>query len=358
MATIKYWGLTGVKGDITGITLSTTTVDQLITSIATDEGLSTEYYHISLNTDPSKNDTTYGDSSTKLDAMGFTDGCTVYCTPNQGSTKEYRQIQKLDIAQRKRLGGLSADSTQGDYYRILNTYNRDLLPTKYSGNDLVNNANTGGLYLGRPWITETSNPTTTLRSFLSGAGQTAYDAASADSFFAVSSTDYNAVITGLGNTSTVGPSDANMTATSGTAFSSNYLFTASQDLATVPANNYIIGFRASTVNNNTTWKLYGGPTFKSTSPIYSQISTTSPSTGAGGSGIYYYLRKAPTVQAAATYIGWLSTQNFDMTPNGSYLTPASGPTVAAYALAGFTGWSTWIDRIPKIQALITPTAVS
>lgn len=151
MATINYWGLTSIKGQITGVTLTTTTVDQLITSIATNEGLATEYYHISLSTDPSKNDITYGDSSTKLSAMGFTDGCTVYCTPNQSGTKEFRQIQKLDIAQRKRTGGLAGDSTQGDYYRILNTYNRDKLPTKYVGDAIVDNANLGGLQTGRPW---------------------------------------------------------------------------------------------------------------------------------------------------------------------------------------------------------------
>ena len=151
MATINYWGLTSIKGSITGVALSTTTVDQLITLIATNEGLSTEYYHISLSTDPSKNDVTYGDSSTKLNDIGFTDGCTVYCTPNQNGTKEFRQIQKLDIAQRKRTGGLAGDSTQGDYYRILNTYDRDKLPTKYSDNSIVDNANVGGLLNGRPW---------------------------------------------------------------------------------------------------------------------------------------------------------------------------------------------------------------
>lgn len=351
MATVKYWGLTGVKGDITGLTLSTTTVDQLITSIATDEGLSTEYYHISLSTDPSKNDITYGDSSTKLDAMGFTDGCTVYCTPNQGSTKEYRQIQKLDIAQRKRLGGLSADSTQGDYYRILNTYNRDLLPTKYSGNTVVDNANTGGLYPGRPWITEASNLTLTLRSFLSGAGQTAYDAASADSFFAVSQTDYDAVVAGVASTSTLGPSDADFSGASGSAFAGNYLFTADQSRATVPAGNYIIGFRAVTEYANQQWSIYGGATFRSTSPAYSQISTTSPSTGAT-LGTYYYLRKAPAVQAATTYIAIFGTQTLTMTTNNSYLTVGS-----AYALSPFTSWTAWVSRLPKLQVLITPTVV-
>lgn len=200
--------------------------------------------------------------------------------------------------------------------------------------------------------------TPSLRSFLSGAGQTAYDAASADSFFAVSSTDWDAVITGLGNTSKIGPSDANFTGISGSAFSANFLFTMSQGLATVPANNYIIGFRASTINANTTWKLYGAGTFRSTNPVYSQISTTSPTTGSGvgGVGTFYYLRKAPPVQSATTYIAWLSTQNFDMTGNNTYLTPTDA-TSAAYSQSPFNSWLSWQSRVPKIQALITPTAV-
>ncbi len=199
-----------------------------------------------------------------------------------------------------------------------------------------------------------------LRSFLSGAGQTAYDAASADSFFAVSSTDWNAVITGLGNTTKLGPDDTNFNATSGNAFSGTYYFTMSQTMATVPTNNYIIGFRASTIQLNSSWKLYGSGTFKSYNLTpYTQISTTTPSTGsgAGGTGTFYYLRKAPTVQAATTYIAYYSTQNFDMTPNGSYTTPISGATSAAYSANLSTVWSNWVDRVPKIQTLITPTAV-
>ena len=37
MADIKYWGLTGTKRSVTGITLATATVDTLITAIATDD---------------------------------------------------------------------------------------------------------------------------------------------------------------------------------------------------------------------------------------------------------------------------------------------------------------------------------
>jgi hypothetical protein len=51
-------------------------------------------------------------------------------------TKEARQIAKLELAAAKR----------GE------SYDRDLLPTKYVDNDVVNNPNTGGLQPHRPWI--------------------------------------------------------------------------------------------------------------------------------------------------------------------------------------------------------------
>jgi len=151
MAIIYYKGLTGIR-DSVSLTLTTTTIDQLVTAIAADEGLPTDYYHLSLEGDPTKNDITYGDSSTKLSAIGFTDGCTVICTTNQHGTKEARQIQKLEIAQLKRSGS-AGDGSSVDIpgYRILNTYNRDLLPTKYTGNTTTNNPNVGGLQTGRPW---------------------------------------------------------------------------------------------------------------------------------------------------------------------------------------------------------------
>jgi len=52
------------------------------------------------------------------------------------ATKELRQIAKLDLAAQRR----------GESYDI------DLLPTKYDGNNLVNNPNHGGLQPHRPWI--------------------------------------------------------------------------------------------------------------------------------------------------------------------------------------------------------------
>ena len=137
MATINYFGLT--KKSTVTVAL-TVTVDQLITAIATDESLATEYYTISKLNDPSKNSLTYGDSSTTLTAMGIIDGDVILCTTNQYGSKQERQVAKLAIAGKKR------ELTSRTY-----TLTIDNLPTKYTGNDVTDNANTGGLVAGRPW---------------------------------------------------------------------------------------------------------------------------------------------------------------------------------------------------------------
>jgi hypothetical protein len=148
MADINYWGLTGTKRSVTGITLATATVDTLITAIATDEGLPADYYHWSLLSDPSKNSITFGDSSTKLSAIGLVDGDTVSCTPQQNESKQERQIRKLEIAQVKRKA--FGDVTKS-YYRVNNTYDLTLLPDTYA-TAADDNANSGGLLEGRPWV--------------------------------------------------------------------------------------------------------------------------------------------------------------------------------------------------------------
>jgi hypothetical protein len=51
-------------------------------------------------------------------------------------TKEARQIAKLDLAAAKR----------GE------SYDRDLLPTKYVGNTVFDNPNPSGLQPHRPWV--------------------------------------------------------------------------------------------------------------------------------------------------------------------------------------------------------------
>lgn len=132
--TVSYKGLTGAQGTITiddGESL-----DSLIADIAADESIAqTDYYRISLNRNYNINDAVSGDSSNTLNSLGIVTGDEFLCTPNQSGTKQERQRQKLDIAAAKR--GVAYDITQ--------------LPTRYVGNDVVDNANAEGLLANRPW---------------------------------------------------------------------------------------------------------------------------------------------------------------------------------------------------------------
>jgi len=58
------------------------------------------------------------------------------------ATKQLKQVAKLDLAaiDRAAVGNPRA------------TYDITQLPTQYSGNNVVDNPNTGGLILGRPWV--------------------------------------------------------------------------------------------------------------------------------------------------------------------------------------------------------------
>jgi hypothetical protein len=73
------------------------------------------------------------------------------------STREARQKAKLDLAATKRAADLAHrdNPTNAD---LRSTYDITELPTQYSGNSIVDNANTGGLVLGRPWIAGVLSP--------------------------------------------------------------------------------------------------------------------------------------------------------------------------------------------------------
>jgi len=132
--TVKYKGLTGSQGSI--VIDNGESLDSLISQIAAAEGITeTDYYRISLNRNYDINDNVQGDSSNTLATLGVITGDEFLCTPKQEGTREYRQIQKLDIAAAKRL----------------DTYDRDQLPTKYVNNTVVDNPNVGGLVANRPW---------------------------------------------------------------------------------------------------------------------------------------------------------------------------------------------------------------
>ena len=184
---LTYKGLTGAHGSITGFD-DTTTIDDLITAIAADEGLDTNFYTISKLGDPTDTlSITYGDSTTSIADLGFVNNDMVICTTNQVGTKEARQIQKLDIAAVKR----------NEIYDITR------LPTQYSDNALIDNANVGGLVAHRPWVELAAglyrrtytNYHNDDPAFFATATQTA---AGADSTLAVANTPENTSIQWLG----------------------------------------------------------------------------------------------------------------------------------------------------------------
>ena len=110
------------------------TVDQLKTAINTARSFNSTWYDL-------VNGNVLTESST-LASLGIVTG-TVLRTHNKIgrlSTRQARQEAKLALAT------LDRTASSKTY-----TLTIDNLPTKYSGNTLVNNANSGGLVTGRPW---------------------------------------------------------------------------------------------------------------------------------------------------------------------------------------------------------------
>lgn len=128
------------------------TIEDLILLVAADDNLDTNFYGISLGRDRTKNDLTYGDSTTSLSSLGVVDGDGFITYIKRMETKELREKQKLDIAQAKRQAN---GDTTARFYRTANIYNINDLPTKYVGNIVVDNPNPGGLKFNRPFTSST-----------------------------------------------------------------------------------------------------------------------------------------------------------------------------------------------------------
>ena len=88
-----------------------------------------------------KTETILSEAST-LSSLGITTGTTLRTHNKIGrlSSRQARQEAKLSLA--------TLDRTASGKTHTLTINN---LPTKYSGNTLVDNPNTGGLVQGRPW---------------------------------------------------------------------------------------------------------------------------------------------------------------------------------------------------------------
>jgi len=118
-------------------------VSDLKDTVAGQEGTDVTWFRLVLN------QVVLTDTDT-LAVAGVVDGSQLHINNRVGhlTTLEDRQVAKLTIAELRRKAG---GNTSAPYYRSLNTANIDLLPTKWSGNTLVDNPNPGGLQPGRPW---------------------------------------------------------------------------------------------------------------------------------------------------------------------------------------------------------------
>ena len=111
------------------------TVAQLKTAINTARSFNSTWYDL-------VNSNVLTESST-LSSLGIVTGTALKTHNKIGrlSTRQARQDAKLALAGLDRVASSESRTTL--------TINN--LPTKYSGNTVVDNANTGGLVLGRPW---------------------------------------------------------------------------------------------------------------------------------------------------------------------------------------------------------------
>lgn len=186
-----------------------------------------------------------------------------------------------------------------------------------------------------------------MRSLLSASGQSAYDAASTDNWFSVSSTDYAAVAAGLSSVTKYAMNDS-LIAENGSLWSANYAQAMPSTIGTVPANVYLFGFMTRCGAGGTTTPLIS-TTFRGT---YTAISN-SPNAPASNGTRGYYLRKASTATSAISYLGVVNTTS-------SYLTTTTfNPPVSQMggydATTPYSTWTQWNSQYLIFQMLGTST---
>ena len=144
---IKYKGLTGLLNDLTIDDGQTMT--QLRTAIIADETLNSAYYgRVSIHKNGLVKDSTDDSGTTLLNAGIVAGDIITVATERAQASRQLSQEMQLDIAQLKRKAGGDTSKT---YYRSLNTYDKTELPTQYEGDNVLDNPNSEGLLLGRPW---------------------------------------------------------------------------------------------------------------------------------------------------------------------------------------------------------------
>jgi Interleukin-like EMT inducer len=113
------------------------TINQLKTAVNSAQGFDSTWYDIVLNG-------SVASGSATLSSLGIVSGTRLRTNNKIGhlATKELKQKAKLDLAALDRVASSEARAT----------YDLSALPTQYNNNAIVNNPNTSGLTVGRPWI--------------------------------------------------------------------------------------------------------------------------------------------------------------------------------------------------------------
>ena len=185
----------------------------------------------------------------------------------------------------------------------------------------------------------------TMRSLLSAAGQTTYDATTTGNFFSCSLADYNAVFAGYTDAQKIGNTDVIFNTSVGSGYTGTCASVLSETNSTIPANTYIIGFATKMFSNPspTTVTPLISTTFKGT---YTAISNSPTITGTNRT---YYLRKDPPITSQTSYVGHVAGANtFDQ-------------ATTTYNNAGFdcaAPYSSWTNRsatMPNFEMFVTTT---
>ena len=185
-----------------------------------------------------------------------------------------------------------------------------------------------------------------MRSLLSASGKTAYDAAATDNFFAVSQTDYNAVVTGLSSVTKYVMSDVQV-AENGSGWSAGYAQAFPSTISVVPSGVYIFGFISRTSSSGTSTPLIS-TTFRGT---YTAIanSPTTPSGGVRG----YFLRKSSAATASTSYVGLVNSTTGLLGTTGYNI--SAGQQGGYDNTVPYSTWTSWAGAYQIFQLLGTPT---
>jgi hypothetical protein len=188
-----------------------------------------------------------------------------------------------------------------------------------------------------------------LRGALSPTGQAAYDAATVNNFFSVSSTDYANVAAQLSSVTKYVMDDSQMAVAPAGGWTAGFAQAYPTSVATVPTGTYVIGFSArqgGSPGTNTPLIATAFP------PTASYTAIANSPAAASLNAQNYFIRKAPTTATAATsYLGYVFTgaaplNNSSLTGLQGYYSPSGPP---------FTSWTSWTASFLFFQVLGTPT---